>query len=88
MTVPALPKSGIARRWGRAIAVQAALVAVSALLGVWGASWVIQELLVKEALRTEAEHFWQRRAVTPDLPQPNTRNQLGYLKLQLPQYQE
>ena len=84
MTVPALPKSGIARRWGRANAVQAALVAVSALLGVWGASWVIQELLVKEALRTEAEHFWQRRAVTPDFPPPNTRNLMGYLNLPLP----
>lgn len=84
MTVPALPKSGIARRWGRAIAVQAVLVAASALLGVWGASWVIQELLVKEALRTEAEHFWQRRAVTPDFPPPNTRNLMGYLNLPLP----
>ena len=84
MTAPVLPKRGIARRWGRAIAVQAALVAVSALLGVWGASWVIQELLVKEALRTEAEHFWQRRAVTPDFPPPNTRNLMGYLNLPLP----
>ena len=84
MTVPGLHKSGIARRWGRAIAVQAALVAVSALLGVWVASWVIQEVLVKEALRTEAEHFWQRRAVTPDFPPPNTRNLMGYLNLPLP----
>ena len=84
MTVPVLPKRGIARRWGRAIAVQAALVAVSALLGVWVASWVIQEVLVKEALRTEAEHFWQRRAVTPDFPPPNTRNLMGYLNLPLP----
>ena len=84
MTVPVLPKRGIARRWGRAIAVQAALVAVSGLLGVWVASWVIQEALVKEALRTEAEHFWQRRAVTPDFPPPNTRNLMGYLNLPLP----
>ena len=41
-------------------------------------------MLVKEALRTEAEHFWQRRAVTPDFPPPNTRNLMGYLNLPLP----
>lgn len=73
------PKSGIARRLGRTIVFQLLLVSIAAVLGIQGASWVIEELLVKEALETEAEHFWDRRDENPTFDPPDTRNLTGYV---------
>ena len=72
-------KPGIAHRFGRAVALQLALVAVAAVLGTWGAGWVMKEILVKQALETEAHYFWKSRKQNPDFNLPDTRNLTGFL---------
>ena len=72
-------KPGIAHRFGRAVAIQLTLVAVAAVLGTWGAGWVMKELLVKQALETEANYFWKSRKQNPDFNLPDTRNLTGFL---------
>ena len=72
-------KPGIAHRFGRAVAIQLTLVAVAAVLGTWGAGWVMKELLVKQALETEANYFWKSRQQNPDFNLPDTRNLIGFL---------
>ena len=72
-------KPGIAHRFGRAVAIQLTLVAVAAVLGTWGAGWVMKELLVKQALETEANYFWKSRQQNPDFSLPDTRNLTGFL---------
>ena len=72
-------KPGIAHRFGRAVAIQLTLVAVAAVLGTWGAGWVMKELLVKQALETEANYFWKSRQQNPDFNLPDTRNLTGFL---------
>lgn len=72
-------KPGIARRFGRAVALQLTLVAVAAVLGTWGAGWVMKELLVKQALQTEADYFWLRRSEDSLFELPDTRNLTGYM---------
>ena len=72
-------KPGIAHRFGRAVALQLALVAVAAVLGTWGADWVMKEILVKQALETEADYYWMSRIQNPDFDLPDTRNLTGFL---------
>ena len=71
-------KIGIARRFGRAIILHIGFVAAAVALGIFAANWVIEDRLVKEALRTEAEHFWDQIKIYPEFPLPNARNLVGY----------
>ena len=69
---------GIARRFGRAIVLHIGFVAAAVALGIFAANWIIEERLVKEALRIEAEHFWDQIKIYPEFPLPNARNLVGY----------
>ena len=71
-------KIGIARRFWRAIALHLGLVAAAVALGIYAANWVIKERLIKQALTTEAEHFWDQIKIYPGFPLPNARNLVGY----------
>lgn len=71
-------KKGISRRFGRAIILHISFVAAAVALGIFAATWVIEDRLVKEALRTEAEHFWDQIKIYPEFPLPNARNLIGY----------
>ena len=69
---------GIARRFGRAIVLHIGFLAAAVALGIFAANWIIEERLVKEALRIEAEHFWDQIKIYPEFPLPNARNLVGY----------
>jgi signal transduction histidine kinase len=69
----------LARRIGRTFLLQAAAIGVAAVVSVLLAALVIRHVLVTEALRMEAEHFWDRRAADPAFPLPDTRNLRGHL---------
>ncbi len=58
---------------------QACLIGLVAILGIGFASIVIEQFLVREALRREAEHFWTIFEKQPEYDAPNTANLKGYL---------
>lgn len=70
---------GMRRRLGRAFLLQASVIGVTAVIGVWVAAFTIERVLVKQALEQEANYYWALRDQHPDLPSPRTRNLTGYL---------
>lgn len=64
--------------WQRYL-LQAIFIFLSVLLSLYAVTWVLQRVLVKEALELEAESFMQARLQNPDYPLPRTRNLVGYL---------
>lgn len=53
---------------------QAAAISVAAIVSVVLAAAVIKRVLVTEALRLEADYFWEMRSLNPVFPPPDTRN--------------
>ena len=74
-----LSQSAIRSKLGRKMTLQACLIGLVAILGIGFASIVIEQFLVREALRGEAEHFWQLYQNDNDYPPPNTANLKGYV---------
>ncbi|MFO1417874.1 MAG: HAMP domain-containing sensor histidine kinase [Methylotetracoccus sp.] len=70
----------INRRLARAFILQLALISLTALLGIYAAKSVLEDILIQQALRDEADYFWQRRARDPHAGLPNTRNMTGFLQ--------
>lgn len=70
---------GIGARLGRAFLLQATFISVAAVVGVFVAGALLERLLIREALRDEAAHFWEQRLARPDFPLPSTRNLTGYM---------
>lgn len=58
---------------------QATFISVAAVVGVLVAGALLERLLIREALRDEAAHFWEQRLTRPDFPLPSTRNLTGYM---------
>ena len=71
-------RTGGVRRFSRTITFHLLLVVFAAILGTWGAGWVMKELLVRQALDTEAEDFWDHRKKNASFPLPDTRNLTAY----------
>lgn len=69
---------GIARRIGRDFKLQALYISVAALVGVFAAALLLENVLIKQALRGEAEYYWQQISIAADRPLPDTRNMIGY----------
>jgi signal transduction histidine kinase len=69
----------LARRLIRAYGMQAALIALAAVLGVYLATVLLEGVLIKQALQQEATYFRDKRAEDPGFPLPNTANLTGYL---------
>lgn len=72
-------RGGLRQRLGRAFLLQAILISVAAVIGVYAAAFAIEEVLVKRALEEEARYFWDHVAEDPHFPLPDTRNLTGYL---------
>ena len=70
---------GIGARLSRAFLLQATFISVAAVVGVFVAGALLERLLIREALRDEAAHFWEQHAAQPDFPLPHTRNLTGYI---------
>ena len=70
---------GLTRRISRTFVLQAAGISVAAVVGVYLAAAILQEVLVTEALRQEADYYWERHARDPLAPLPDTRNLRGFL---------
>lgn len=72
-------KGGLRQRLGRAFLLQAVLISVAAVIGVYAAGFTIEEVLVKRALEEEAGYFWERHLHDRRFPLPDTRNLTGFL---------
>jgi len=64
---------------GRKMILQACLIAVVAILSICFTSVVLEQFLVREALKRETQHFWKNYELDNSFPVPNTDNLKGYL---------
>ena len=71
--------SGVRARLGRAFLLQTAFIGLAAVISVFLANVLLEDLLIRQALRDEASFFWERQAADPAHPLPATLNLTGYL---------
>ena len=71
--------SGVRARLGRAFLLQTAFIGVAAVVSVFLANVLLEDVLIRQALRDEAIFFWQRQAADPSHTLPATLNLTGYL---------
>ncbi|MCP5144515.1 MAG: HAMP domain-containing histidine kinase [Gammaproteobacteria bacterium] len=65
-------------RWQRVL-LQAGFIFITVLLSVSAVAWVLQKILVEQALELEAQSYIASSESIPDFPLPRTRNLVGYL---------
>ncbi|PKL95248.1 MAG: sensor histidine kinase [Gammaproteobacteria bacterium HGW-Gammaproteobacteria-8] len=73
-------KAGIKAKLVRVFVLQILAISVATVLGVYAAAFVVEQVLVREALNGEAEHFWDRYRADPEAALPDTNNLRGYLE--------
>ncbi len=73
-------KIGISHRLLQVFLIQAALISLIALLGVYAARYVIGDVLIQRALDDEANHYWMTYEQDKNAARPNTYNLHGYLQ--------
>ena len=71
--------NGLISKINRAFLLQALLISVAALLSVFFAKIVLEEVLIKQAIKEEAEYFWKNYEQDNTFPLPDTLNLTGYL---------
>lgn len=64
-----------------AFLLQGALIIITALLSIYFATIVIDEILIKSAIKEEAEYFWSRYRSDRQFALPDTLNLTGYLDI-------
>jgi signal transduction histidine kinase len=62
-----------------AFILQVAAISFATVLGVYGASAVLKDVLIQRALTSEAGHYWKRLERDPGAELPDTYNMRGYL---------
>lgn len=71
--------ASLLRRLTRAFTLQALLITLAAVLGVYLATQLLENVLIKKALQQEAGYFWEGRTQDPDFHLPDTAHLTGYL---------
>ena len=71
-------RRGLIHKINRAYIFQGLFISIAALLSVFFAKVVLEETLIKEAIRQEAEYFWQQYRFDKNFPLPDTQNLTGY----------
>lgn len=69
---------GILGKITRAFLFQGVLIALAAILGVYFAKIVIEEILIRNAILEEAAYFWEHYERDPHFNLPDTKNLTGY----------
>lgn len=70
---------GLGHRLWQAFLIQALLISVTAILGVFAARYILGDVLTRAALENEAEFFWAELERDSDHPRPATYNLTAYL---------
>ena len=76
------PHRGLIHKINRAFIVQGLFISIAALLSVFFAKVVLEETLITEAIKQEAEYFWQRYQSDNSFPLPDTQNLTGYFDIE------
>ena len=63
-------RSGVRARLGRTFVLQAAFIGLAAVISVFLANVLLEDVLIRQALRDEATFFWERYAADPSHPLP------------------
>ena len=71
-------EKGLSRRLGRELLIQAVYISLAVLVGVFVAARLVENVLVEQALRGEADYYWQREQENPRASLPYTKNLTGY----------
>lgn len=74
-----IQRTRLVTKIGRVYALQVALISLAVAAGIYVTNTIVQDFLIEEALRNEADHFWQLYSEDPAQPLPNTNNMRGYL---------
>jgi signal transduction histidine kinase len=75
----AKPRTNLRAKLIKVFLIQVVLISLVTIAGIYAAKTTVEDVLVREALQGEAEHFWQLREQQPDFPLPNTMNLIAYL---------
>ena len=78
-TKAAKKPTGLRARMGRLFAIQIAVISIATLIGIYITQLIIEDLLTRQALTLEAEHFWARYGENPSQPLPDVYNMRGYM---------
>ena len=78
-TTPNTSQTTIKSKFSQRTTLQVCLIGLVAILGIGFASVVLEQFLVREALKGEAKHFWENRAIDDNFPTPNTANLKGFI---------
>lgn len=78
--MPHSRQSGLRAKIGVAFILQAAAISCGTVLGVYAAAAILEDVLIKRALREETAHFMQLLERDPQQPTPDTHNMKGYLR--------
>lgn len=73
------PARGLRGKIGVGFILQAAAITCGAILGVYAAAAIMEDILIRTALREEAQHYLEILARDPGHPEPDTHNMRGYL---------
>lgn len=75
-------RNGLISKINRAFFLQALLISIAALLSVFFAKIVLEEVLIKQAIKEEAEYFWRNYNEDNTFSLPDTLNLTGYFDLE------
>ena len=73
--------SGLQHKLSRVFALQALLISIAIILGIFISAEIFENVLVKKALEGEASHYWEKYEKENGAPTPDTLNLLGYISI-------
>lgn len=76
---PFAERSGLRAKLVHVYALQVLLISVAAVIGVYLTYLIVEDVLTRQALNGEAEHFWRLYEQNPGHPVPDVANMKGYL---------
>ncbi len=74
-----LQRAGIKQRLSKVYLLQIGLITLVALLSVAATTFFLEKVLIKNALKSEAEFFWNKHASDSSFPLPSARHLQGFL---------
>ncbi len=76
-------RNGLIHKINRAFLLQGTLISIAVLFSVFFAKIVLEEILIKQAIKQEAEYFWENHQQNKSFPLPDTLNLTGYFNVAL-----
>jgi len=74
-----LKPEGLKAKLVRVFAIQVAIISVLTVAGIFVTNTIIEDVLLREALNTEADYFWRRFEENPKASLPDTSNMQSYM---------